>query len=71
MSPKFVKLFQGYTGQANQLDRSGEWVNTELKFETHAEEVSDRPLLLGLAVEWQGGGDEALDLYNERLNRFR
>ena len=58
--------------QASQLGKSSEWVERELHFEALAEFVEDRREMLVLDLEHGGVVDDAsLDLYNERLGRFK
>lgn len=65
-----ASIFAGVINQACALGRTSEWVGAELRFEAAA--VSNRPegMLADLA-RWEPVDDDALDLYNERLTRFR
>lgn len=57
--------------QAIQLERSSEWVQTELTFEAFAEVVGDQQMALAIDSQSQGAGSEApLDLSNDRFNRL-
>lgn len=65
-------IFQAVIQQAGQLAKSSEWVEKELRFETLAEFVEDRVEMLLLDLTHKGPVDDAaLDLYNERLGRFK
>jgi hypothetical protein len=64
-------LFTVVINQARTLGKSSEWIQRELHFEALAEFVESRADLLLLDLEHGGPVDDnALDLYNERLNRF-
>ena len=66
-----TKIVHAVIDQAIRLERSSEWVAAELHFETSAQVLGDRQLVLTMAIQSQGAGDDAsLDLYNERLARF-
>ena len=63
-------IFAAVITQAKALGRSSEWVQQELKFEAQVEAVGDRGKWLRLDVAARDASDAALDLYNERVNRF-
>lgn len=63
-------IFSAVLDQAKTLGYSSEWVEAELKFEAQAEAVGDRAKWLHLGVAARDASDEALDLYNIRMDRF-
>ena len=64
-------VFTAVINQGRALGKSSEWIERELRFEALADFVESRADLLVLELEHKGlVDDEALDLYNERLNRF-
>lgn len=66
------RIVKAVLEQASQLGQSSEWVERELRFEALAEFVQDRGELLLLELAHGGLVDDAaLDLYNERLSRFK
>lgn len=67
-----IDIFGAVLDQAIALKRSCEWVAAELKFEVSAEVVGNRQAVLDLAIASEGAGNDAsLDLYHNRLNRFK
>lgn len=65
-------LFKAILQQASQLAKTSEWVEQELRFEALAEFVEDRGEMLVLDLAHGGIVDDAaLDLYNQRVNRFK
>jgi hypothetical protein len=65
-------IFKSVIQQASQLAKSSEWVERELRFESLAEFVEDRNDMLLLDLVQSGPVDDAaLDLYNERVSRFK
>ena len=69
---KTAVVFRGVLRQATQLGRSSQWVARELRFEADALATSDRQKLMFYYVHNEGkGSDASLDLYHQRLNRFK
>ena len=70
-SQQTTAVFFAVINQARALGKSSEWLQHELRFEALAEFVESRTDLLLLDLAHSGRvDDQALDLYNERLNRF-
>ncbi|RCR67003.1 hypothetical protein [Larkinella punicea] len=66
-----ASIFMAVVNQANKLDKSFDWINNELGFElVAAEQKGRRGALLQQRLWEDAGSDEALDLFNERLERF-
>ncbi len=66
-----ASIFKAIVNQANKLDKSFDWINNELGFElVAAEHKGGRGSLLQQRLWEDAGSDEALDLFNERLERF-
>ncbi|HEX9957875.1 MAG TPA: hypothetical protein VGA96_11470 [Fibrella sp.] len=69
---KTAFVFRGVLQQATRLGRSARWVERELKFEADALATGDRQKLMLYYVHNEGeGSDASLDLYQERLTRFK
>ncbi len=63
-------LFAGVIQQANRLEYSSDWAAAELRFEALAYLTGDRAKAMLLDLGHRAADDDALDLYNHRLNRF-
>ncbi|WP_138994284.1 hypothetical protein [Larkinella sp. C7] len=66
-----ASIFIEIVNQATELDKSMEWINSELGFELVATQQKDRRReMIQQRLKEGNGSDAALDLYNERLARF-
>ncbi|GAB2562306.1 hypothetical protein GCM10027085_62600 [Spirosoma aerophilum] len=66
-----ASIFTAVANQANQLNKSVDWINSELGFEIVASlNYGSRLDLIQQRLREDMGSDEALDLYNQRLVRF-
>ena len=64
-------IFAAVTNQAHQLNKSIDWITSELGFEIVAfQEKGRRKELIIHRLKEDTGSDDALDLFNERLVRF-
>ena len=64
-------IFESVFQQAIDLRKSSDWLAVELKFEMLAQTVSSRSELAMLYLTHTGSvDDDALDLYNQRNQRF-
>ncbi|MVM28396.1 hypothetical protein GO755_00015 [Spirosoma sp. HMF4905] len=66
-----IAIFTAVINQAKNLGKSGEWVNKELIFEAGGEFADSRLDLLRMNLQHGPLTDDVLDLYNERVNRFK
>jgi hypothetical protein len=65
-----AEIIVAVINQGCKLAKSTEWINRELLFEAQAVCLNMRNELMLSAVRHAHGSDIALDLYNERLNRY-
>ncbi|WP_157815902.1 hypothetical protein [Spirosoma pollinicola] len=66
-----VEIVTAAICQAKAFGYSSEWVQSEIKLEAQAEAAGDRVNWLLAILQHAGADDEALDQYNERINRFQ
>lgn len=66
-----ASIFALIINQAEELNKSPEWIEQEILFEAGVKEIGHRSVWLRQAMENEGlTGEELQDLYNERLTRF-
>lgn len=66
-----ASIFALIINQANQLNKSSEWIEQEILFEAGIKEIGNRSVWSHQAMENEGLiGEEFQGLYNERITRF-
>ena len=67
---KALATFRSLVLEATTLEKSGEWLLSEMRFEAQANAVGNRQRCALFALESHNApNNEALDIYNQRMNR--
>jgi hypothetical protein len=70
-SARTAHIMTAVIDQAKARGYSSDWVQQEVRFEAQVEAVGNRDSWLSLQLQNSAGRDQDLDLYNERLIRFK